>query len=140
MNALQKLKWMILVSLDRQVKTPITADNVDALYEVASDDDDDAHGIQNGMREGTENTNLPCGYSRHYESRSVASRAPDGSWVGWTYWYGGGKHGQPQSIDWMEEAYDVHCVTEMRPVNVFSIPPVNPDDQPSPTPAATGSA
>lgn len=48
-------------------------------------------------------TDIKCEYSRHYESKSVA-REIDGKWVGWTYWYGGGKHGEPEVIDWMDEA------------------------------------
>lgn len=31
----------------------------------------------------------------------------DGSWVGWVYWYGGGKHGDPEDIEWMKDAYDL---------------------------------
>lgn len=27
-------------------------------------------------------------------------QAPDGTWVGWTYWYGGGKYAEPSAIPW----------------------------------------
>lgn len=57
-------------------------------------------------------TDVPCEYSRHYESQSVAYQMDDGTWVGWTYWYGGGKHGEPESIDWIREAYDLDVVEE----------------------------
>lgn len=70
------------------------------------------------MREGAIETGLPCEHSRHYESKSVAAQASDGSWGGWTYWYGGGKHGEPESIDWMNEAYDLDCKEEEKLVVV----------------------
>lgn len=70
------------------------------------------------FREGQEETNIDAPYSRHYESRSVARKLSDGSWVGWTYWYGGGKHGDPESIDWIEDAYDLTCVEETKTVVV----------------------
>ena len=47
-------------------------------------------------------TNIMPKYSRHYESRSVAAKVDD-VWIGWTHWYGGGKHGEPESIDWWQE-------------------------------------
>ena len=43
---------------------------------------------------------------------------PDGSWVGWTYWYGGGKYGEPEAIDWMDDAYDLACTEEEKVVTV----------------------
>ena len=43
---------------------------------------------------------------------------PDGSWVGWTYWYGGGKHAEPEVMDWMGEAYPLDCVEEEKMVTV----------------------
>lgn len=64
------------------------------------------------FREGEVETNIPCESSRHYESNSVAAQCPDGTWVGWTYWYGGGKHGEPEAIDWIEHAYNLECVEE----------------------------
>lgn len=65
-----------------------------------------------------EETNIDAPYSRHYESRSVARKLSDGNWVGWTYWYGGGKYGDPESIDWIEDAYDLNCVEETKTVVV----------------------
>lgn len=45
----------------------------------------------------------PWKYSRHYEV-SVKAKLIEGQWVGWLYWYGGGKHGDPDSIDWIDDA------------------------------------
>lgn len=95
--------------------TEITKENVDDLYEAFCDDIQD---IKYEFREGEVETKLPCDYSRHYESKSVAAKIPDGSWVGWTYWYGGGKHGEPEAIDWMEDAYDLDVVEEEKLVIV----------------------
>ena len=64
-------------------------------------------------------TGLIAPYSRHYESKAVAAEMLDGSWVGWTYWYGGGKHGEPGAIEWMEDAYDVEQFVVMEPVRKF---------------------
>lgn len=57
-------------------------------------------------REVGEDTNLPAPHSRHYETDQVAAPTPFG-WVSWTYWYGGGKHGNPSEIDWLEDAFFV---------------------------------
>ena len=82
----------------------ITAENVEELYDELCDDD--AHwDYLSELREGEVETGLPCEWSRHYESMSVAVKAPNGQYVGWTYWYGGGKHGEPEAIDWMHDAY-----------------------------------
>lgn len=67
--------------------------------------------VESDFREGEVETGLPCDWSRHYEAKSVAAKMSDGSWVGWVYWYGGGKHGNPDEIEWMEDAYDLE-VTE----------------------------
>jgi hypothetical protein len=63
--------------------------------------------MKDEFRYGGEETNIKAPYSRHYESKSVAAEMYDQSWVGWTYWYGGGKHGCPSEIDWIENAYEV---------------------------------
>ena len=63
-------------------------------------------------------TGLPGRERRHYESEEVAVQCPNGEWVGFTYWHGGGKHGEPEAIDWMEHAYDLDCVEEEKLVVV----------------------
>lgn len=97
----------------------ITADTIDELYAVHSAD----HQLQDPIeevREGSYYTDLPDqtpfvrGLS-DYESRSVVAQMADGSWVGWTYWYGGGKFAQPASIEWMAYAYPV-AMTEKQVV------------------------
>lgn len=86
----------------------------------AAMEDDGYWDAESEVRGGTEKTGLPCDYSRHYEARAVAAQMLDGSWVGWTYWYGGGKHGEPGGVPWIEDAYDVVMTEERRVVRVFT--------------------
>ena len=108
----QKIKHTILVEhgTDLSSKYPeITEENIDSIFEDFEDELQDDIYL---FREGDVETDIPCDWSRHYESKSVASKMVDGSWVGWTYWYGGGKHGEPESIPWMNEAYDLDLKEE----------------------------
>jgi len=113
----QKIKHMILALVAEWSGEPlqgVTDDNIDQLYA----DCDEKWDAINEIRGGQVETGLESPYSRHYESKSVAAKAPDGSWVGWTYWYGGGKHGEPEAIDWIEYAYDLTCAEEEKTVTV----------------------
>lgn len=111
----QKIKHAIILKAQEwdevYPKEPITADNIDEMFDELNED----WALQDAASEvrctGTP-TGLPATSSRHYESTAVAAKMPDGSWVGWTYWFGGGKHGEPEAIDWMDEAYEVSCVEE----------------------------
>jgi hypothetical protein len=106
----QKIKHLILIKHAEWTKAPlpeVNAGNVDALYDETNGDDYELQDAINEVRCSGEETGLKCEWSRHYESDAVAAQAPDGSWVGWTYWHGGGKHGEPEAIDWMDSAYDV---------------------------------
>ena len=119
MTAYQKVKWIVILRAHSwaNIEPPeITAENVDELYEkfdecnceVGYQMQDSRSEIRGSGRE----SDLDTPYSqvmRHYEYYEVAMQAPDGSWVGWTYWYGGGKHSEPDAIPWMEYAYDVEC-------------------------------
>lgn len=116
----QKLKWAVLDKVATWGGTPAPeypCANVDDLYDDLVEKDDHWDGRSEVRGSGIE-TQLPSDFSRHYESKSVAMEMPDGSWVGWTYWYGGGKHSEPESIDWMEYAYDVDCHEEEKVVVV----------------------
>lgn len=95
----------------------ITAENVDDLYGELEDKDEHWDYLSE-LREGDEETNIPCERSRHYESKSVAAKAPDGKWIGWTFWYGGGKHGEPEAIDWISDAYFLNVTEEEKMVVV----------------------
>jgi len=120
MTPTQKLKWAVVAKnaewRGRQLPE-YPCPNIDELYSelVDSDENWDA---EEEIRAGTVDTGLDCEWSSHYESKSVAMQMPDGSWVGWVYWYGGGKHGDPGSIDWMEDAYEIECREEEKLVVV----------------------
>lgn len=117
MTPQQKIKHIILNLMADWAKEPrpeVTAENVDELYDDAEDKQDAIYKV----REGEVETKLPSQFSRHYEAKEVAAKAPDGSWVGWTYWYGGGKWGEPEAIDWMSEAYALNCAEEEKVVVV----------------------
>lgn len=119
----QKVKFLILVSAAEMAGesapdfTSLTGAQIDADFEALSNEDV-CWDATSAVREGEVETSLPCEWSRHYESKAVAAKLPDGSWVGWTYWYGGGKHGEPEAVDWMEEAYDLACVEEEKMITV----------------------
>lgn len=112
----QKIKQLIIIQEHKwlEIECPsINEDTVNDLYDNLEDGD-----AEYEIREGEVTTEIDCCDSRHYESRSVSAKMTDGSWVGWTYWYGGGKHGEPEAIDWMDEAYDLDCVEEEKVVVV----------------------
>ncbi len=126
MTALQKLKWAILVRAAQLMDMPPPAypcANADELYEalVIAELHWDA---KNEVRSSGVDTQLPHEWSRNYDSKAVAMAFPDGSWVGWTYWYGGGKHGDPDALAWMDTAYDVQCHERLEQVTVreFRLP------------------
>lgn len=83
----------------------ITAETIDEAYDSVLVENDANQDYESEFRRGDFETGLDTEWSRHYESKSVAKKLSDGTWVGWTYWYGGGKHGEPEAIEWMEDAY-----------------------------------
>lgn len=97
----------------------ITEENVDEAYESVLVDTDSHWDFEREFRESGVDTGLPTQYSRHLESKQVARQLSDGVWVGWTYWYGGGKFAEPEAVEWMEYAYYVEVSQETRVVNVF---------------------
>jgi hypothetical protein len=124
MTAEQKLKHLILIRHaelgDEPAPENVTADNVDELYESTEGDNFTLQDAREEVRGGVHATDVPTQYqgrgSSYYESQSVAAQYLDGSWIGWTYWYGGGKHADPSAIDWIEHAYDVTVTEEPKTV------------------------
>lgn len=100
----------------------VTKENVDNLYGELLIVPGHHWDYESEFRCSGEETEIECDYSRHYESKSVATELRDGTWAGWTYWYGGGNHGEPGSIDWMEDAYflDVEEKEEIVVTSVFT--------------------
>lgn len=117
MTAAQKIKREILSyamedepSL-RGLKIDITDGNIDDLYEKLL--------VEKGLHSdyeydfrisGIDTPEMMESYNHNYESKGVAAILFTGEWVGWTFWFGGGKYGDPEEIPWMEEAYDLNCV------------------------------
>ena len=92
--------------LVESIATGVTAETVDEQYDTLVELE--YHwDYESEFREGTVETKLPTCYSRHYECKEVARKLSDGTWVGWTYYYGGGKHGDPESVPWMDDAYNL---------------------------------
>lgn len=124
MTPTQKLRWLVLDKLAGwrgTPKPPYPCPNVDDLY-AAEEGSGDRHDAIEEVRCSGEDTGLPADWSRNYEATAVASPLPDGTWVGWTYYHGGGKHSEPGAIPWMEDAYDVVGREETRVVMVFERP------------------
>lgn len=111
MTPTQKIKATILYKAadrgDFKLDKEITEDTVDTLYDECLVDEGIHYDYELDMRGGDVETNLPSQLTRYYETEEVASQMYDGSWVGWTYYYGGGKHSNPECIDWMSEAYNL---------------------------------
>ena len=119
----QKIKRHILqeiAKVDESIPGIIDGKNLDELWEIHIEDSDSNCDFVNEFRESGEDTNLETSCSRHYESRQVARQLDDGTWVSWTYWFGGGKHACPEDVDWIEDAYEVEVSQETRVVNVFA--------------------
>lgn len=117
----QRIKRQILIDADRHakdgVRIEITAENVDELFDEANENYELQDDISE-FRYSGEDTGLKAPYSRHYECDSVGRKLADGVWVGWNYWHGGGKHGEPEAIDWMNEAYELDVTEEEKMVVV----------------------
>lgn len=104
----QEMEWLRLWNSTNNVD-----DAIDGLYDELLDS---AYGtdLTDDFRNSGVETTLTCPYSRHYghyEVESVAAKLSDGVWVGWNFYYGGGKHGQPSGVEWLADAYYVD-VTE----------------------------
>ena len=66
----------------------------------------------NCLRESGDECNIPPKeYSRHYEVDYVVKEI-EGKWIGWNYWYGGGKYGEPDTIDWVSDSEFVEVASE----------------------------
>lgn len=107
------LKEAIAYNDDLNWDGELTAENIDDAYESVLVANDAHWDYKSEFRESGESTGLPeREYSRHYENMEVGRKLSDGNWVGWTYWYGGGKWGEPNAIPWMEHAYFLDVTEE----------------------------
>lgn len=97
----------------------ITTTNLEELWDELADDDN-IYDYLNDFRCSGDKTNLRAAFSRHYGCDFVAKELCPGCAVGWNYWYGGGKHGEPEAIEWLDSARFLNVKTEMREVKIYS--------------------
>lgn len=106
-----------------------TDEQVEEAYEMADEcdgifEDFDIHDSEECFRQSGESVGLRFDGdwgSRHYEDDRVARELDCGTFVSWIYWTGGGKHGEPSEIDWMDEDSGmraVNCSIEEKMVEV----------------------
>tara|TARA_R110000772_G_scaffold249530_2_gene363975 strand:- start:89485 stop:89895 length:411 start_codon:yes stop_codon:yes gene_type:complete len=96
-----------------------TNEQIEACYSKNEQFDTGAlQDTRNDFREGQEETGIQALFSRNCETKSVAYFLKDGTWVGWTYYYGGGKHSYADEIEWVENAYYLECDSVERVVEV----------------------
>lgn len=74
---------------------------------------------QSEIRHSGVDTDILCGFSRHYDVESRAVEALDGTWIGYNFYSGGGKFGEPEAIEWIKDAYEVKVVKEEMVVKRF---------------------
>jgi hypothetical protein len=117
MTAVEKLKQKILQVWNGQLQS--TPEQISDEWNKFTDSDEYWE-VLDELRCGECETELESPHSRYYESKSVAAEMVDGTWVGWTYWYGGGKHGEPSSMEWVNEAYFVEMTEVPTVVKVFT--------------------
>jgi len=116
MTPKQKIKREILNEIGYG---DFTDENIDERYNFLLVNQCANYDLENEFRESGEKTNIECPLSRLYESQSVARKLSDGTWIGWTYWFGGGKHGEPEAIDWMTDAYELKIESETEKVIII---------------------
>lgn len=109
MNAEQAIMKEIMIEFmasdcDNEWSYVLTDENVYEAYEDFSEKDLHGDG-EDEFRCSGEVTSIRNDGSRHFEADSVARKLLNGQWVGWTYYYGGGKHAEPSAMDWMDDAY-----------------------------------
>ena len=124
MTPKQKIKWAILAKLDKEGGTnhaqEASAENIDELYDEVFEGSGDQRNYEIEFSQGEVKTNIKPEDGGYSQSKSVAAEIPQGSgsWVGWTHYYGGGKHAQPEDIEWMDDAYHLTCTTEQKLVTI----------------------
>jgi hypothetical protein len=134
MTATQKLKYLILIerieldardNFDTPFPTPdYPCYNIDELYKLS--EEEDPHGTHQDalgeIRGGTYKTAIDTSPTRDYEADAVAAILPDGTAIGWTYFHGGGRHGRPGDMPWVEHAYDLKYKPEVIEIITFYRP------------------
>jgi hypothetical protein len=128
MTPVQKIKYAIVslyAELEEKKLGDITEANIDAFYDDLVERDEHWDAMREIRTSYDCETNIECEYSRHYETKSVAKKMADGSWVGWTYYYGGGKYAEPEAVEWVENVYALNCREEEKVMVVRTFEKIN---------------
>lgn len=124
MNATQCIKrHIILDAIERGDLTleegSLAKGDIDAVWDWWYDEEgDQVCEYMDEFRWSGEEVDIPAPGSGIYESTSHVRKLSCGTYVGWTYWYGGGKHGSPEEMEWLEDAYFVRPAGE-RVIQLF---------------------
>lgn len=114
MNAQQLLRKAILLKAVQfeniePFTENLTGEQVDTLWSCYDENDELADPISEIRCGGIYASNIKAAtFSRHYEI-DVNAMKIEGVWVAWDYYYGGGKHGEPEAYDWISDARIVNC-------------------------------
>lgn len=116
LTAPQKLKWHIMKECEAWPEgEEAVGEFIDNAWDLQKKNLD-----WRWMNAQGQKTSFRGEYSRNYSCEILATEMPDGSWVAWPHWYGGGKHGDSESIPWIEDAFDIEVWTETREVRCFA--------------------
>lgn len=79
--------------------------------------------IVSDFRESGEEIDNKVEQDRYYCYQDVAKKitGSEDLYLGWTYYFGGGKHAQPDQVEWMEDCYLLTCreVEETRIIKIY---------------------
>lgn len=77
--------------------------------------------LESELREGKVKTGLvpECGGNAESEAVAIPVSGISNLYIGWTYFFGGGKHSNPESIEWMENCYLVKAKDRVQTVRFF---------------------
>ena len=92
-------------------KDEYSSEMIDEMYGDALNGEysDEVNEESYNIRHDGEEINLPATCtSRHYEVDTHVLNI-DGKWIAFDYYYGGGKHSDPDSIDWLDTCRFVCC-------------------------------
>lgn len=118
LTAPQKLKMTIMAK--SKGLSIMDGDAIDKMWKVDAEEYGNWRDSEYEVRGGDFVTGLDADYCRGYESQAVGMKMFDGSFVGWSYFHGGGNHSDPDSIPWIEDAYDLDYKEETQVVKVWS--------------------
>lgn len=77
--------------------------------------------VVNELRYGEFNLSDEVDEDRYYSNREVGSSITglEDTYLAWTYYFGGGKWGEPEAVEWMDDCYLVVEKEEVKLVKVY---------------------